>query len=153
MHLLTVHLAVVHGTGCLGELVADPARLLEHLCLHRSEARQRVVRALFRYARGHRRFRDVRRPAKGALDETGVTLLLEVGVRSEPGLECLAAVAAMQVENNHKVTASGMGRRCLSAGMRPRTSEIRLRSTSAKPTPGVSPMSSSTSPQGSTTSE
>ena len=71
----------------------------------------------------------------------------------EPAFEHGAAVAASKVEDDHRATASSIGRRWLSAGTRLRTSAIRPRSISANADAGASPMSSSTSPHGSTTSE
>src|SRR5205823_13935696 len=133
------------------ELVPDPARILEHLRLHRRQPRERIVRPLARNAWRHRRLADVRRLANRALHEAGLALLFVVGVRLEPCFERLAAVTALKIEDDHMVTASGIGLRWLSAGMRERTSEMRLRSISANPTPGFSAMSSSTSPHGSIT--
>src|SRR5690348_3161769 len=143
----------MHRAGGIRELVTDPARFLEHFGLDGGELGERVSRSLARHARGHRRFLDIGRLAKGTFDEARPTLLLEIGIRAEPGFERLAAVAALEIEHDHKVTASGIGRRWFSAGMRDRTSEMRLRSMSAKPTPRSSPMSRIISPQGSTTRE
>src|SRR6185312_10864464 len=150
VHLLGRHVAAVHRASRVRELVADPSGILEQLGLCGGEPGERIVRALSRHPR---RLLDIRRLAERTFDQAGAALLLIVGVRSEPGFERLSAIPALKVEDDHRVTASGMGRRWLSAGMRERTSEMRLRSMSAKPTPGFSPMSSNTSPQGSTTSE
>ena len=54
-------------------------------------------------------FADVRRLAERALHQARVALLLIVRARAEPGFECLAALAALKVEDDHKVTASGIG--------------------------------------------
>ena len=43
-------------------------------------------------------------------------LLVIIRARSEPRLERLAAVAALKIEDDHMITASGIGRRWLSAG-------------------------------------
>src|SRR5699024_9743781 len=145
----------VHRARRIGELVPNPSRLLEQLCLQGRQSGYRLVRTLARKARRHRRLVDICRRTDRALDEAGTALLVEIRAGPEPCLEGLAPVtrgfAAWKIEHDHKVTGSGMGRRCVSAGIRERTSEMRLRSISAKPTPGCSPMSSKTSPHGSTT--
>src|SRR6185369_5640839 len=146
-------LAAVHGPGGIRKCVADPPRILEQVGLQRRDLRQAAVGGLARHAWRHRRLGDVRRFAERALHEAGRPLLLEVGVRAEPGFERLAAIAAVEIEHDHWLTTSAIGRRWLSAGMRERTSEMRVSAISAKPTPGSSPMSSSTSPHGSMTSE
>src|SRR4051812_15920126 len=99
MDLLGRDLTNVHGARGIGELVADPARFLEQLGLHRGEFRQRVVAAFARHARGHRRLADIGGLAYRALHKTARALLLIVGVRAEPGLERLAALAALEVED------------------------------------------------------
>ena len=68
-------------------------------------------------------------------------------------LEPVAAGEAAKIEHNHWTTAAAIGRRWASEGIRCRTSSTIERSISAKPTPVPSPMSSSRSPHGLTTSE
>src|SRR5947209_3900780 len=151
MHLLVIDFPRVHCARGFGEAVSHPARFLENLRLSRGKTSKGVVRTLARHVGGHRGLHHVRRSANGALYQASLALFVEIGARTEPGFEGLAAFPAVEIEHDHKVTASGIARRWLSAGMRVRTSEMRLRSTLAKPTPCSSPMSSKTSPQGSTT--
>src|SRR5437762_9225207 len=118
VYLLRLALAAVDGSCRARELVADPTRIAEHLGLHGGESRQRAPRAFRRNARRHRRLRHVRRSAHRALDETARALLVIIGARSEPRLERAASRLALKVEHDHVVTASGIGRRWLSAGIR-----------------------------------
>src|SRR5204863_9569396 len=121
-------------------------------CMRHGYPGNTAAGARARHARRHRSLGNIGRAAERAFDQPAGVLLVIVGGRAEPGLECLApragGVAALEVEDDHWFTASGIGRRWLSAGMRERTSEIRARSISAKPTPCSPPMSSSTSPHG-----
>src|SRR4051794_20670569 len=153
MDLLGFGLTGMHRARRVHELIADPARILEQLRLGSGQFNERVARSLTRKSRRHRRLGHFDRAAEGAFDQAACTLLVKVRRRTEPCLERLATVAAPQVEDDHKVIASGIGRRWLSAGMRERTSVIRARSISAKPPPSAPPMSSNPPPHGSTTSE
>ena len=87
-------------------------------------------------------------PQKGHCTRPLLELLLKVSGGSKPGFEPVAP-GAVKIEDDHRTTsASAIGRRCASAGMRCALRRSRLSSMSTKPTPVASPMSSSTSPQG-----
>src|SRR5690242_11122512 len=69
VNLLRFDLAGVDLARSVGELIADPARLLQHLRLHGSQPAQRAVRSLPWYPGRHRCLAHVGRLAKGTNDE------------------------------------------------------------------------------------
>src|SRR5690348_12489978 len=98
--------------------------MLQRFSLKRSQHRNRRIYAFAGHPRSHRRLGDIRGLADRAFHEPLIALLFIVGVRSKPGLERLAIIPALKVENDHRLTASGIVRRWFSAGIRERTSEM-----------------------------
>src|SRR5262249_32424814 len=117
-------------------------------------------------ARRHDRLLNLVRIAERAGHEPALRLLLVVGRVLKPDLEIMLAVAMQRVADHGaslpttcRCVASAIGwrmsnrRPCWSAGMRPRAVVTAAGSISAMMTPGSSPPSASTRPQGSTTIE
>src|SRR5262249_36008433 len=110
--------------------------------------------------RGHRRLAHVRAAARWTGDGIGLDLLVVGADRGEPGVERVPPIAGERVADHDALllarwTASpaisiSNSRPCLIAGIRARASSDAARSISAKTTPGSSPASASTSPQGDT---
>src|ERR1700730_12684705 len=111
--------------------------------------------------RGHRRLAHPGAAACGTDDCAGLDLDVIIAARAEPGFEAMAFVASERVADHDASFRAGAGelpaistwnsRPCLIAGMRARASAEAARSISAKITPGSSPPSARTSPQGDTT--
>src|SRR5215211_3196391 len=110
MNLRRLDVPAVHRARPLGELVSDPAGILEQLSLHCREPLERTFPGLARHLRSHWRLGDICRMACWALDQSAGPLFLEIRSRSEPGFEPLAAVEAQEVEHHHWCTTCGIGR-------------------------------------------
>src|SRR5690349_10185311 len=104
MNLLGLGLARMDRARSFAEAITDPARVLEHFGLRRGEPGERVIPALARDARSHRRLADIGRAAEWAFDQAASTLLIIIQARAEPGLKPFPAIAALEVEDDHDVT-------------------------------------------------
>ena len=71
----------------------------------------RVVGVSPQSPESHRRFRDFGGLAQRTYHQPSRPLLVEIGAGPEPGLERGTAFVALEIENDHIVTASGIGRR------------------------------------------
>ena len=175
-----VLLAIMHRARLLGKAAPDPGGAFQRLALRlpqcldqrlhlrlvgdRHNWRDRLgalwngghrigpAIALRPHRRRHHRLGHGPVAADRTGDQAARLLRLIIGGGAEPGLEHMALAFAFEVEHNHEtVTSLGIVRRLASAGTRLRTSPMRVRSSSASPSPPVSPISSRTSPQGSIT--